>query len=129
LIAYADSSALVKLAVAEPESAELRAALRSYDDVVTSELAIVEVTRAARRAAGTAGAEHAAAVLASVKQLRIDQAVLQRAAQLPPPTLRSLDAIHVASALELEASVVIAYDDRLLAAATSAGCPTSSPGC
>jgi len=51
LIAYVDSSALVKLVVAETETADLVEALGGYDAVVTSELAVVEVTRAATRAA------------------------------------------------------------------------------
>lgn len=129
MIAYADSSALVKLAVAEPECAELAAALSEYDAVVTSELAVVEVTRAAIRAAGQTGGEHAVDVLSTVGQLRIDRAVVERAARLPPPALRSFHAIHIASALELGAEVVvIAYDERLLAAATAAGLPSNSPG-
>ncbi|HLZ37098.1 MAG TPA: type II toxin-antitoxin system VapC family toxin [Mycobacteriales bacterium] len=127
-IAYADSSALVKLAVAEPESASLRAALSGYAAVVSSELAIVEVTRAAVRSAGDDGAVRAAMVLDTVDLLRLDRPVLDRAARLPPTELRSLDALHIASALELRVEVdVVAYDERLLAAARVAGLRTVSP--
>jgi len=80
LIAYVDSSALVKLVVAETETADLVEALGGYDAVVTSELAVVEVTRAATRAADETDGEHAE-VLSTLGQLRIDRAIVERAAQ------------------------------------------------
>ncbi len=128
MIAYADSSALVKLVVAESESSELRSALSAFDAVVSSELSVVEVTRAAIKVAGNRGGSRAAALLDSISLLRIDRAVLDRAAVLVPPTLRSLDAIHVASALELgEPTTAVAYDERLLLAASANGLATASP--
>jgi hypothetical protein len=78
LIAYVDSSALVKLVVAETETADLVEALGGYDAVVTSELAVVEVTRAATRAADETDGEHAE-VLSTLGQLRIDRAIVERA--------------------------------------------------
>jgi predicted nucleic acid-binding protein len=127
-LAYADSSALVKLAVAEPESASLLAALSGYAAVVSSELAIVEVTRAAVRSARDAGAVRATLVLDTVDLLRLDRPVLERAARLLPTELRSLGALHVASALELGVEVdFVAYDERLLAAARAVGLATMSP--
>lgn len=128
MLAYADSSALVKLAVAEPETAALVDALEAFEAVVSSDLAAVEVTRAARRAAGRAGERAARAVLDRVGLLRIDGAVLRRAAALDPPALRSLDALHVASALEVgDPLTVLAYDERLIAAARAAGLACASP--
>jgi predicted nucleic acid-binding protein len=128
VIAYADSSALVKLVVAEPESTVLAESLTTYDTIVSSDLAVVEVTRAARAAAGDPGVARAGALLASIGLFRLDRAVLDRAASLPPSGLRSLDAIHVASALELgEPVTVVAYDQRLLLAAAASGLPVASP--
>lgn len=128
MIAYADSSALVKLVVAEPESAALVAALGGYESVVSSELAVVEVTRAAARVAGAAGAVRAGVVLDTVHLVRLDRQVLDRSVRLAPVQLRSLDAIHVATALELAtAPELLGYDDRLLAAARAAGLRTLSP--
>lgn len=128
MIVYADSSALVKLVVAEPESRELLRALDGYEAVVSSELAVVEVTRAAGRAAGDGGVARAGVVLDTVHLLRLDRPVLDRAARLGPAQLRSLDAIHVASALELGAPLeFVGYDDRLLAAAAASGLRTLSP--
>lgn len=112
----------------EPESLALAAELLNYEGVVTSELAIVEVTRAAVRAAGDDGAVRAGAVLDAVHLLRLDRRVLDRSARLAPRHLRSLDAIHVASALEVGATLeLLAYDDRLLAAARASGLRTLSP--
>jgi uncharacterized protein len=128
LIAYADSSALVKLVLAEPESAHLLSHLQTYDTIVSSDLAAVEVPRAVRRAAVEAAAEQASAALDSVALLAIDSNVIKRASTLPPTVLRSLDAIHLASALELGESVVlVAYDRRLLTAALDLGLAVASP--
>lgn len=128
MIAYADSSALVKLVVAEPESGALLSALGGYEAVVSSDLAVVEVTRAAARVAGDGGVVRAGAVLETVHLLRVDRRALDRSARLSPVRLRSLDAIHVASALELETTLeLVGYDDRLLAAARAAGLRTLSP--
>jgi predicted nucleic acid-binding protein len=128
MIAYADSSALVKLVLAEQESAALRDALLEFDAVVSSELAVVEVGRATRRAGGARAGERGAVVLDAVALLRLDRMVLDRAAALAPSTLRSLDAIHLATALELGGPVrFVAYDERLLEAATMLGLATASP--
>ena len=128
MIAYADSSALVKLVLAEPESAALLTRLQSYDCVVSSTLAVVEVTRAARRVGGDAAVRRASTVLDNVALLSIDRAVLRRAAALPREVLRSLDAIHVASALELGEDVtLVAYDRRVIDAAEVLQLPIASP--
>jgi predicted nucleic acid-binding protein len=99
--AYLDSSALVKLVVPEPETLALRTAIvdENWQLLVTSALAHTEVLRAVAVAAPSAAVERRArAVLATVVQLDISADVLDRAATLRPVTVRSLDAIHIATA-------------------------------
>jgi uncharacterized protein len=122
---YADASALVKLAVEEPESAALRRYLEQLDaDVVTSVVAQVEVGRAVRRVGATERN-----TLAGTFLVQLDDEIVAAAAELEPKTLRGLDSIHLATALQLrnELEALVAYDERLLAAARAAGLPTVSP--
>jgi hypothetical protein len=125
-----DTSALVKPVVAEAETDALRAWLSSRGDRpwVASDLCRVEVVRAVARAAPAAvGA--ARELLAGLDLVPLSQTLLGEAAALPPASLRSLHAIHLATALmlgsELEALVV--YDDRLADAAAGAGLPVARP--
>jgi predicted nucleic acid-binding protein len=125
--AYLDSSALVKLVVAEPETRALRAHVAGRP-LGSSEIALVEVVRACKRA-GAPTVERAARRLVSGAFLvRVDRALLERAAELTSGRLRSLDAIHLASALHVRPDELIAYDRRLLEAAAGAGLTVSSPG-
>lgn len=127
---YFDTSALVKLVVAEPGSAELRAWLSESDVVaVSSDLARTELTRAIRRAAPRL-AEQARQVLDSMILLRLTTGIFEMAGRLDPVTLRSLDALHLAAALRLEGDLegVVTYDDRLGHAAEGAGVHVVSPG-
>ena len=131
---YLDSSALVKLVLDEPESAALRAYLAG-SDWVSCELALVEVPRAIRRAVATAPSlpgdvllDRAGQLLDAVALVALDRTLLLAAGRLPTPGLRSLDAIHVASALVLNGiDVFVGYDERQLAAARLAGLRTLSP--
>jgi uncharacterized protein len=127
--AYVESSALTKLVIDEPGSGNLRIALRSHERLVSSDLTTIEVARAAQRARGEQGLAQARAALLPVAQLTIDSSVVRAAAQLDPDSLRSLDAIHVASALVLEEDDVVfySYDQRTIAAAHGAGLTTASP--
>jgi predicted nucleic acid-binding protein len=129
-IAYVESSALVKLAVREPESERLRETFRRHEQVVTSELAIVEVGRAARRDDDEAGLARARAAMLTVVPVAVDRPILEAAAQLDPPLLRSLDAIHVATAIALESADVVfySYDRRTIEAAEANGLTVASPG-
>jgi len=70
------------------------------------------------------------ALLRRLDLIRVGSAVLDRAGQQPPPALRSLDAIHLVTALALgsDLSFLVAYDHRLLAAARDMGLPVASPG-
>lgn len=126
---YLDSSALVKLVVAEPESEALRRFLRRRDERVTSALARVEVLRAVR-AQGEPAMKRARRVLAAIRMLRIDDGVLEAAARLDPRVLRSLDAIHIASARELGSDLesLVTYDRRMHEATLMLGISARAPG-
>jgi predicted nucleic acid-binding protein len=126
---YLDSSALVKLVVAEPETPALLEFLAEWPHRVSSALARVEVLRAVRRTeAGPAVRRRATRVLARVALVRIDEPVLAAAARVAPPQLRTLDAIHVATARSLEGIAgIVTYDARLGRAASRARLKVWSP--
>lgn len=126
--AYLDSSALVKLAVREGESDALRRHLRRHRPWVSSALARTEVLRAllpAGEGAITAGR----AVLARCELVRVNDRVLALAGTMQPPELRSLDAIHLATAQRLgsDISEMVIYDDRMAEVARQMGYRVSSP--
>ncbi|MGH3906166.1 MAG: type II toxin-antitoxin system VapC family toxin [Pseudonocardiaceae bacterium] len=126
---YLDSSALVKLVHPEPDSASLVSWLTTERlPAVTSALAEVEVERAVRRTA-PAALPAVPAALSTVFLFDIDAAIRRAAARMANPLLRSLDAIHLATALELGAELhaFVAYDKRLLAAVSAAGLTTARP--
>lgn len=125
---YLDSSAIVKLAVAEPESAALRRYLRRRRPVVASALARTEVGRALLPL-GDEAVRRGADVLARVELLRVSDRVLDVAARLQPPELRSLDAVHLATAQQLGSDLarVVTYDDRLSRAAAAMGWTVVAP--
>jgi predicted nucleic acid-binding protein len=117
---YLDSSALVKLVVLEPESTALHEFLRHRPTRLSSGLAEVEVPRALRRAGFDAPElRRAVALLARINLVGVDRAILRAAAALAPPALRSLDAIHLATALSLgqDLAGIVTYDQRLAEAA------------
>ena len=132
---YLDSSALLKRVVAEPESAALQAALRGYVDsqtaLVSSSVAWIEVSRALRRAAAIDPRLHPDALtdvaLSGVLERPLDAEVVALARRVSPLVLRSLDAIHVATALLVDADVLMSYDDRVVAAAQEHGLGTAAP--
>lgn len=128
-LAYLDASAVVKLVVEERESSALRRALRVWPGRVSSALAIVEVHRAVRRRRPAPPRDRVDTVLSGLTLVPLEREVLTAAAVLEDPALRALDALHVATAASLEADlgVLLAYDDRLLAAARSLGLPTDRP--
>ena len=119
-LVYLDSSALVKLVVSEPESTVLIERLREWAQRVSSALALTELPRALARA-GFGVVEHrrARAILGRLDLLDVDRRILATAAALEPTGLRTLDAIHLASALAVrdDLEVVVTYDRRLRAAA------------
>ena len=120
---YFDSSAFVKLIVEESESSTLRSWIAVKDvDVVSSDLAQVETIRAARRYWPELAAE-ARSLFDSVTCRRITLEIVERAALLDLPELRSLDAIHLATALDLGGEIdgLVTYDERLARAASEHG--------
>lgn len=129
---YMDSSAIVRVVVQEPGWEELGRYLREHPIRAVSRVATVEVARAIARVPGLDRAEVAARVKSAFQRLTLiefDAVVAAAAAQLRPMTLRSLDAIHLASALELGEDLValITYDTRLMEAAKDLQLPTAAP--
>jgi uncharacterized protein len=119
---YLDSSAIVKLAVREPESLALRRYLRPRQPLVSSALARTEVLRALLPA-GDEAMSRGRAVLQRIDLVRVNDRILNAAGVLRPPHLRSLDAIHLATAQELgdDLNALVTYDDRMVAAAKQLG--------
>jgi predicted nucleic acid-binding protein len=128
-VIYLDSSAVVKLARRESETDALKAWLAGNPrPLITSALARTESTRALRRSE-PAALLTLGFVLATIHQVAITDDILDAAAAFPGPSLRSLDAIHLATAELLSPHVAwfIAYDKRLEAAATTQGLTTIAP--
>lgn len=126
---YADSSALVKFVLNEPESPALRKAFRPGRTFLSSRLAVVEVPRAVTLQRPERDAREAAdELLAGCDLVEISDQVLQRARGLATRALRTLDAIHLATAVHVEATHLLSYDRRQLAAAADLGLEVSHPG-
>jgi uncharacterized protein len=127
---YFDSSALVKLVHAEDGSLALERFIAEHpaDATVTSQLARTEVVRAVTADGPTAVAD-ARTVLSRVTQLAVTAQLLDAAADLPLlPPLRTLNAIHLASARTVPGlRSIVTYDQRMAAAAESLGLPVDSP--
>lgn len=128
---YVDSSALLKRVVVEAESAAVRSLLHDRDEagdlLTSSALAWLEVWRALRRA-GVGDLEATAdAALSGIARFRLRDTVLVRARRVGDSTMRSLDAIHLASALAVDAESILTYDDRLADAAAAAGLEVLAP--
>ncbi len=128
---YLDSSAVMKLVRAEPETDALREWLEknSAESLVTSELGRVEVLRAARRVDEPTVAQ-AQAVIDFFDLVPLDRAVQDRACAIGSALLQTLDALHLASALLIKGDVssFASYDVRLAEAAADAGLPVVAPG-
>jgi len=132
---YADASALVKLVREEAESSALRAYLEGAD-LISSELVLTEIPRAVRRAVAQDPAlpldlllERAGELVDALALRSLDRALLAGAGALVEPALRALDAIHVASAVDLDPiEAFVTYDERQAAAARLAGLRTMAPG-
>jgi predicted nucleic acid-binding protein len=119
----------VKLPLREAGYESLLEELTKWDGYVSSALLAVEAIRACGRY-GDGYATDARAFLEGVALLPLDDAVLDEAASLDPAKLRSLDALHLATALSVsdEIGVFLAYDDRLVSAAVERGLVVSQPG-
>ena len=127
---YLDSSALVKLALNEPETAALTSfiAIRADQALVSSSLHRAEVLRAIWRAEPGA-LPRAQRMIRRVSLITLSHDLLDNAATLPPGDLSTTAAIHLASALALKRDLTafVCYDKQLLDAAESAGLPVVSP--
>ncbi|HYA00423.1 MAG TPA: type II toxin-antitoxin system VapC family toxin [Candidatus Binatia bacterium] len=125
---YLDSSAIVKLAVAESESSALRRYLRRRRTLVSSALSRTEVARALLPL-GSAAVERGEEVLARIDLIRISDRILRDAGRLGPDSLRSLDAIHLATAGLLRADLdrLVTYDERMSVAAAESGLLVTAP--
>jgi predicted nucleic acid-binding protein len=129
---YMDTSALLKLVKDdEPEGPALRTHLEGMVEprLVSSTLLAVEARRGMLRIRPD-GLSKVDLVLSEVAQISISDAVIESASRLPDPLLRSLDAIHLATALLIREDVeaMLTYDVRLRAAAEAHGLPTAAPG-
>jgi predicted nucleic acid-binding protein len=128
---YIDTSAFLKLVLDEPQSPALRAhlAARGQTRFVSSALLKVEARRGLLRG-DSARMPRADLLLGDVTSLDMSAAVLEKASRLPDSMLRSLDAIHLATALLVrdDLDAVLTYDDRLATAAASHGLTVESPG-
>lgn len=127
---YADTSAVIKLLA---EGSHSRAFAEFYDahadtEWVSSALLRIEVTRAVTRAM-PALLPDATDLLSAFSYIAMDDDVVEGAMSEPDRGLRSLDAIHLATArlLREDLAAIVSYDDRLLKAAADAGLDTESP--
>ena len=135
---YCDSSALIKRSVQEAESEAVEAAVERHVSqdavIVSSSLAWVEVSRALRSQLDYGSESEddirdaTEAALSGVAERLITEEVVGLARRVAPPRLRSLDAIHLATAILLDVDEVLAYDERLIEACRHSGLTTVSPG-
>jgi predicted nucleic acid-binding protein len=129
-VIYLDTSAFVKLIRGERETSELLAFLRERPDapLVSSALLVIETRRAVLRE-DPGQLPRADLLLTRIDQVDITRAVLEAASRLPDPALRSLEAIHLATALQLhrDLEALVTYDSRLAAAARRQELPVATP--
>jgi len=126
-VAYVDASALVKLALDEPDAAVMRDWYLENERVVCSRVGIIETHRAAGLREHDPA--HLRAILESVEVVELGPAPAARAESIGPRGLKTLDAIHLATALSIGAEIdaFMTYDDRLAEAARIAGLPVVRP--
>jgi predicted nucleic acid-binding protein len=125
---YLDASAFVKVVVAEPESGRLRRFLSRRGSLVSSGLLRAEALRAVRHA-GPQALERIREALRRVDLVAVDDRILEAAGVLEPAIVRTLDAIHLATALALgdDLDVIVTYDDRMVEGAALLGLRTTMP--
>lgn len=126
-LSYVDASALVKVIVDEAGSPAMRRWYIESDEVVTSVVGVIETRRAVRRS--DFDVAHLEAVVRSVEAVELDASTARSASIVAPAALRTLDAIHLATALALgsDLDAFVTYDDRLADAARSLGLPVVQP--
>jgi predicted nucleic acid-binding protein len=127
---YLDTSALVKLVLQEDQSDALRQFLdETSSQPATSEIAEVELLRAIARHDDQL-TKRGLEILTQLVLLPLTTSMRLRASYLAPSTMRSLDALHVATALEIQSDLecLVSYDERMLRSASDAGIKVVSPG-
>ncbi|HKA49147.1 MAG TPA: type II toxin-antitoxin system VapC family toxin [Candidatus Dormibacteraeota bacterium] len=127
--AYLDTSAFVKLVVVEPESEALRRFLMRWPERTSAALLRTEAIRALRRSGHDSRVGAARRLFSAMRLVRLDEPLLDRAGDLDPRELRSLDAVHLATALAIgpDLGVLLTYDERLEDAARQQGLAVQSP--
>lgn len=125
---YLDSSALVKTIIEEPESSKLVRRLSEVDELVACELVGVEAVRAVR-VSDPSAVPRARDAVAKLTLIRLDDTLYDAAADLQPPSLRSLDAVHLAAALSVgrDLAGVVTYDARMTEAARALDLQVEAP--
>ena len=120
---YIDTSAALKLVFLEPETPEVERLLLETDGLLASRLTEVELERAMKRTRDRRPVQQASEVYESIVFVNITPAITKRAAALPDPNLRSLDAIHLATALSVNLADLefLTFDARLARAARAHG--------
>jgi uncharacterized protein len=126
-VIYLDTSAFLKSVWEESESAALLSAIADQP-TISSALLAVEARRSTVRV-DAALLPRTDLLLGEVTQIDVSPAVLESASRMPDPQLRTLDAIHLATALLVreELDLLLSYDQRLLDAAQEYGIPTAAP--
>jgi predicted nucleic acid-binding protein len=133
-VIYVDTSALTKLLIAEPETPDLRAWLATQNGqgelAATSALGRVELMRVVARYGEPGQGERARYLLDGLDIVPLTEQVIALAETIGPPTLPSLDAIHLAAAAQIdgELTAFVTYDRRLLEGCREVGFTTASPG-
>lgn len=131
---YVDSSALIKRVIAEDESAELLRFLDGHyqqdDLLVTSSLGLVEVSRVVMGRARTpiVAGDLIDEAMSGIDERPMTADVVSVARRVEPLIVRSLDAIHLATAVVLDADIVVTYDDRLADACRRNSLAVATPG-
>ena len=125
-ISYLDASAIVKLVIDEPGSSTLLQWYHESERVVTSRIGLVETRRAVARR--DHDHDQLEAVLDRIAVFELDEDIGLRAGSIVPASVRSLDAIHIATALAIPVlDAFVTYDDRQASAARAAGLPVVRP--
>ncbi|MBK0868266.1 MAG: PIN domain-containing protein [Saccharopolyspora sp.] len=131
---YVDSSALLKRAIKEAESEPLAEEIdRLHRDgtlLLSASLAWTEVARALRTRAAASYqemAEDLRQAMLGIAEHPLDAEIMNLSRRIEPNQLRSLDAIHLAAAIAVDADLMITYAARLAEAADANGIPVSAP--
>jgi uncharacterized protein len=125
---YVDTSALLKLLRPDEHSLAFASYVDGHADMVSSTLLAIELRRGVLRSAPRA-LPRVDLLLSRVELIGMEAPVVESASRLPDPMLRTLDAIHVATAVLLRDDIeaLVSYDQRMLDAAASHGLPVASP--